>query len=167
MTATSTDPMARYRDFNPIYDLEGLRDTLAKLADMPDETPIHLFLNDGNELDSYAPATELQATYWNCFERCGQHDEDAELALFFILPAEHPDGVAGEGDYHPIGSLAELRDAISKLDGLPGDTSVWRTDDASNHEDSFDFAELQVAWWNGEIQCEEGDDDARKALFVV
>jgi hypothetical protein len=167
MSTDTADPMARYRDFHPVYDLERLRDTLAKLADLPGDTPISHGIDDGNEATSYKPATEVQVTHWNGYERCAEGDEDAELGLFFILPAEHPDGVAGEGSFHPIGSLAELRDATAKLADLPGDMPVWRTEDGSNDEDSFDFAELQVAWWDGAVQCEEGDKGARKALFVI
>lgn len=166
MSTTDTDPMARYRDFHPVYDLEGLRDALAKVADLPDDTPVHLFLDDGNEATSWTPATELQVTHWNGYERCAEHNEDAELALFVIHPAEHPDGVGGEGSFHPIGRLAELRDAITKLADLPGGMSVRKTTDSSNDQDSFDFAELQVACWNGEVQCED-DDGAKKALFVI
>lgn len=166
MSTTSTDPMARYRDFHTMYDLDDMRSTLAKLADLPDDTPILLFLNDGNEEDSYAPATELQVTYWNGYERCAADDEHAKLALFFTYPAEHPDGVAGEGDYHPISRLTELREAIASLAGLPGDTSVSTYEDGDD-EDPFVFAELQVARWNGEIQCEEGDEGASTALFVI
>lgn len=167
MSTTDTDPMARYRDFHPVYDLEGLRDALAKVADLPDDTPVHLFLDDGNEATSWTPATELQVTHWNGYERCAEHDENAELALLIIHPADHPDGVAGEGAFHPIAILAGLREAIAKLDDLPGDTSVWRTTDDSNDQDSFDFAELQVAFWNGEVQCEGDDDGAMRALFVI
>jgi hypothetical protein len=166
VSTTDTDPMARYRDFHKMYDLDDMRSTLAKLADLPDDTSIHLFLNDGNEEDSYTSATELQVTYWDGYERCAKHDEGAKLALFFTYPGENRDGVAGEGSVRPISRLTDLREAIASLDGLPGDTSVSTFEDG-DEEDPFVFAELQVACWNGEIQCEEGDEGASTALFVI
>ncbi|WP_345148735.1 hypothetical protein, partial [Nonomuraea rubra] len=70
MSDTAADPMARYADFHPMYSVEKLRETLAVLADLPGDTPVILALSDGNEADQYAPATELQVTHWNGYERC-------------------------------------------------------------------------------------------------
>jgi len=53
--------------------------------------------------------------------------------------------------------MAQLRFRITNL--------AFDEDDA-NDEDSYGVAELEVAWWNGEIQVEEGDKDARKAIFI-
>lgn len=171
MPDTATDPMARYAGFHPIWSVEKMRESLAKLAHLPDDTTVFLVLDDGNEADQYAPATELQVTHWNRYERCGVDDPDAEPAPFFIYPAERPSEAASEAAYHPIATLAALRKAVALLRYLPGDTIVLRTDDASNDEDPIHFAhDLQIARWDGQVQVEEGDDgfeDAATALFII
>ncbi|MFD1547049.1 hypothetical protein [Nonomuraea guangzhouensis] len=169
MSTTDTDPMARHKDFYPIFSLEKLQLTIAKLDgyEMRADTPVFLARDDGNEPTSYTPATELQATWWDYYTRCAENDEGAALALFFLDPAEHPEGVAGEGSFYPIGRLADLRDTLAKLGGLPGETFSYRTDDNSNHEDSYESAhEVQVAWWDGQVQCEPDAQGARQALFI-
>lgn len=64
-------------------------------------------------------------------------------------------------------TLGGLRAALAQLADLPDDTPVLRAEDDSNDPDSFAFiAELEIAPWDGETQCEAGDEGARKALFI-
>ncbi|MEV0994692.1 hypothetical protein [Nonomuraea sp. NPDC050202] len=164
MTDT-TNPMARYANFHPMRSVEKLRGTLDKLAHLPSDTAVFLVLDDGNEPTSYAPATELQVTHWNGYERCAATDDDAELAPFFIYPAQHPEGVASGGTFHPVATLAALRDTVAALRDNP---TFHRTEDASNDEDSFTIvSELQVAWWDGSVQVGEPGDGVKQALFII
>ncbi|WP_405149392.1 hypothetical protein OG589_14365 [Sphaerisporangium sp. NBC_01403] len=64
-------------------------------------------------------------------------------------------------------TLGGLRAALNQLTDLPDDTPIRRADDDANDPDSYALIdELEVAFWDGEVQCEEGDEGARKALFI-
>ncbi|MGW0587497.1 hypothetical protein [Streptosporangium sp. NPDC002607] len=64
-------------------------------------------------------------------------------------------------------TLADLRAAVAKLADLPDDTRVLRAEDDGNDPDSYvHIGDLQITHWDGEVQCQEGDEDAKKALFV-
>lgn len=67
----------------------------------------------------------------------------------------------------PIITLDDLRTAHDQLAGLPGDTPILRAEDDGNEPDSYAFiGEIEIAWWDGEVQCDENTENARKAVFI-
>lgn len=62
-----------------IYTLDGLRAAIAKLDDLPGDTPIVVAENDGNEEDSYSWIHDIDVALW---------DE----TIRYELPGTHPDG---------------------------------------------------------------------------
>lgn len=66
----------------------------------------------------------------------------------------------------PIHTLDQLRAVVAELADLPGDTPIRLAEDDGNDPDSYALVSgLEIAPWDGETQCEEGDG-ARKAIFI-
>ena len=64
-------------------------------------------------------------------------------------------------------NLGGLRAALAQVADLPDDTPLFHPEDDSNDPDSYwPISEIVVAPWDGEVQCEADDEDARKALFI-
>ncbi|MEU8199336.1 hypothetical protein AB0C10_36685 [Microbispora amethystogenes] len=69
--------------------------------------------------------------------------------------------------YINLVTLGGLRAALAQVADLPDDTPLLHATDDANEDDSYEsVSELEIAWWDGEVQCEEGDEDAVKALFL-
>lgn len=67
----------------------------------------------------------------------------------------------------PIHTLDQLRAAVAQVADLPGTTRIYRTEDDANQDDSYTLVnELEIAYWDGEVQCEADDEGAVKALFL-
>lgn len=64
-------------------------------------------------------------------------------------------------------TLGGLRAALAQIADLPDDTPIRHAEDDANDPDSYALiGELEIAHWDGEVQCEESDEGARKALFI-
>lgn len=75
-----------------VHTLGQLRDQLAKLDDLPAETPLVIAMDDGNEEDSYGWIGDIDIALWDQFVRYELPDgpggkreaapDDAEKAIF-------------------------------------------------------------------------------------
>ncbi len=73
----------------------------------------------------------------------------------------------GHTSINTLCTLGGLRAALAQVADLPDDTLVLHAEDDSNDPDSYTSVdEIVIAPWDGETQCEEDDEDARKALFI-
>ncbi|MFS1305117.1 hypothetical protein [Streptosporangium longisporum] len=67
----------------------------------------------------------------------------------------------------PINTLGDLRAALARITDMPDDTPVLRAEDDGNEPDSYtSVRDMEITFWDGETQCDKGDEDAREALFV-
>ncbi len=73
----------------------------------------------------------------------------------------------GHTSINTLCTLGGLRAALAQVADLPDDTPIRHTKNDANRPKSYALIEeLEIAPWDGEVQCEENTPGAVKALFL-